>query len=70
MAKNLSQKGERWKKIRQGKELMDYLAAREMTDIFERLIKNIKHFLSKIIGKGLFSFDEIEKVLVGIECKK
>ena len=44
-------KGERLKKIKQEKQLMDYLATKEMKDISERLIKNMESLLSKIIAK-------------------
>ena len=36
--------------------------------IFERLIGIMKTSLSKVIGKGLLTFDELEKVLLDVEC--
>ena len=36
--------------------------------IFERLIGIMKNSLSKVVGKGLLTFDELEEVLLDVEC--
>ena len=36
--------------------------------IFERLIGIMKKSLSKVVGKGLLTYSELEEVLLGLEC--
>ena len=36
--------------------------------IFERLIGIMKKSLSKVVGKGLLMYSELEEVLLGVEC--
>ena len=68
------------KKLKPDEQLTNFLASQSIKwkfnlsrapwrgDIFERLIGTMKKSLSKVVGKGLLTYSELEEVLLGVEC--
>ncbi|XP_028390705.1 uncharacterized protein LOC114515614 [Dendronephthya gigantea] len=67
------------KKIRKGERLQDYLARQEISwkfnfskspwwdGMYERLLKDIKKTLYKVLGRSTLSFDQLEAIVIDVE---